>query len=220
MANSIVAGNSTNGGTAISTDTSGTLNIVTGSGSGATAVTVDGSGNVVVTGTLSASGGVSGGIRSGTAVASTSGTSIDFTGIPSGVKRITVMFNGVSTNSTSIRQIQLGDSGGIETSGYTGSIAITNSAGAGGNTAFSGAGFAITASGNTLAADTMYGSLVFVNVSGNIWVGTGIFVSSNQPCSFYISGLKTLSDTLDRVRITTVNGTDTFDAGSINILFE
>jgi len=60
MPNLLVAGNSTNGGTAISTDTSGTLNIVTGSGSGATAVTVDGSGNVVVTGTLTASGGVSG----------------------------------------------------------------------------------------------------------------------------------------------------------------
>jgi hypothetical protein len=163
---------------------------------------------------------VIGGLVSGTAVASTSGTSIDFTGIPSWAKRITVMFNGVSTNSTSIRQIQLGDSGGIETSGYTGSVAITNSAGSGGNTAFSGAGFNITSSGNTLAADTMYGSLVFVNVSGNIWVGTGIFVSSNQPCSFYISGVKTLSDTLDRVRITTVNGTDTFDAGTINIIYE
>lgn len=168
---------------------------------------------VAVTGTLAP-------LIAGTAVASTSGTSIDFTSIPSWVKRITVMFNGVSTNSTSIRQIQLGDSGGIEASGYTGSVAITNSAGAGGNTAFSGAGFTITTSGNTLAADTMYGSLVFVNVSGNIWVGTGIFVSSNQPCSFYISGVKTLSDTLDRVRITTVNGTDTFDAGSINIFYE
>lgn len=220
MPNLLVAGNSTNGGTAITTDTSGTLNIVTGSGSGTTAVTVDGSGNVVVTGTLSASGGVTGSLKSATAVASTSGTSIDFTGIPSGVKRITVMFNGVSTSGTSIRQIQLGYSGGVETSGYTGSVAITNSAGTGSNTAFSGAGFTITTSGNTLAADTMNGSIVFVNVSGNIWVGTGTFVSYNQPCSFYISGAKTTTGTLDRLRITTVNGTDTFDAGSINILYE
>ena len=92
MANVITAGNSSNGGTAITTDTSGTLNIVTGSGSGANAITIDASQNVTfanaisvagsttitgalaVTGTVTATGGVSGGIRSGTAVASTSGT--------------------------------------------------------------------------------------------------------------------------------------------------
>ena len=58
-------------------------------------------------------------IVSGTSVASTSGTSIDFTSIPSWVKRITVMFDGVSTNGTSNLQVQIGDSGGIENTGYT-----------------------------------------------------------------------------------------------------
>ena len=159
-------------------------------------------------------------LTSGTAVASTSGTSIDFTSIPSWVKRITVMFNGVSTNSTSVRQIQLGYSGGVETTGYTGSVATTNSSGSGNNAAFSGAGFALQNSGNTLAADSLYGSIVFTNVSGNIWTGTGILVASNQPASFYVAGVKTTSGVLTTVRITTVNGTDTFDAGSINILYE
>lgn len=169
---------------------------------------------VPVTGTLAP-------LVSGTAVASTSGTSIDFTGIPSWVKRITVMFSGVSTSGTSVRQIQLGYSGGVETTGYTGSVATTNSAGAGNNAAFGGSGFALQNSGNTLAADTLYGNLVFTNISGNIWVGTGILVASNAPSTFYISGVKTVSGgTLDRIRITTVNGTDTFDAGSINILYE
>jgi len=180
------------------------------------------SGNVVVGGTLQANG-VTGNVYplvSGTAQASTSGTSIDFTGIPSWVKRVTVMFNGVSTNGTSVRQIQFGDSGGVETAGYTGSVATTNSAGTGNNAAFAGAGFALQNSGNTLAADTLYGNLVFTNVSGNIWVGTGILVASNAPASFYVSGGKTLSDVLTQVRITTVGGTDTFDAGSINILYE
>lgn len=191
----------------LSGDTSGSITVSAPAVAGSTTQTL-----VNVTGTLAP-------IVSGTAVTA-SGTSVDFTGIPSWVKRITVMFSGVSTSGTSIRQIQLGYSGGVETSGYTGSVAITNSAGGGGNTAFSGAGFAITASGNTLAADTMNGSIVFVNLSGNVWVGTGTFVSYNQPCSFYISGAKTTTGTLDRVRITTVNGTDTFDAGTINILYE
>jgi hypothetical protein len=159
-------------------------------------------------------------ITQGTAQASTSGTNIDFTSIPSWVKRITVMFNGVSTNSTSVRQIQLGYSGGVETSGYTGSVATTNSGGAGNNASFSGAGFALQNSGNTLAADSLYGNIVFTNISGNIWVGTGILVASNQPATFYIAGVKTTTGTLTTVRITTVNGTDTFDAGSINILYE
>ena len=159
-------------------------------------------------------------ITSGTAQNTTSGTSIDFTGIPSWVKRVTVMFNGVSTSGTSVRQIQLGDSGGVEITGYTGSVATTNSAGTGNNAAFAGAGFALQNSGNTTAADTLYGMFAFTNVSGNIWVGTGILVASNAPSTFYISGVKTLSDVLTQVRITTVGGTDTFDAGSINILYE
>jgi hypothetical protein len=61
-----------------------------------------------------------GAITSATAQASTSGTSINFTDIPSWVKRITVMFNGVSTSGTSIRQAQLG-AGSVTTSGYTSS---------------------------------------------------------------------------------------------------
>ena len=61
-------------------------------------------------------------ITSGTSQASTSGTSIDFTSIPSWVKRITLMFNGVSTNGTSNYQIQIG-SGSVTTSGYTSQVA-------------------------------------------------------------------------------------------------
>jgi hypothetical protein len=152
-------------------------------------------------------------LTSGTAVASTSGTSIDFTSIPSWVKRVTVMFNEVSTNGTSVIQVQLGDSGGVENSGYLStkielSTGASNSAITSGHSVVSGA-----------AANVASGILVFVLVSGNIWIGTS---SVKQSTSFMSIGnsSKTLSETLDRVRITTVNGTDTFDAGSINILFE
>jgi hypothetical protein len=152
-------------------------------------------------------------LTSGTSVASTSGTSIDFTGIPSWVKRITVMFNGVSTNGTSNFQIRLGSSGGVEATGYISSANYSTSSSAGASTGF----FILYAIAS--AANTSQGALILLNLSGNTWVGNGNFTDSEQRAS-NSAGAKTLSGTLDRIRITTVNGTDTFDAGSINILYE
>jgi hypothetical protein len=154
-------------------------------------------------------------LTSGTAVASTSGTSIDFTSIPSWVKRITVMFNGVSTNGSSLLQVQIG-AGSVTTTGYIGSV---NKANAGANFAFTD-GFLILATNNSSWAT--YGHLVLTNISSNSWVESSN-VSTAQAGSDgnqIGAGVLALSGTLDRVRITTVNGTDTFDAGSINILYE
>jgi hypothetical protein len=153
---------------------------------------------------------------SGTAVASTSGTSVDFTSIPSWVKRITVMFNAVSTSGTSPLRFRLGGSS-VETSGYTGMGLRSVSGGSVGTGTFS-VGF--DSAGNSVAASTYTGHLIFTNVSGNIWVMSGMFGVSDASTMNNISGTKTLSDALTTVRITTVNGTDTFDAGSINILYE
>ena len=154
-------------------------------------------------------------ITSGTAVASTSGTSIDFTGIPSWVKRITVMFNGVSTNGTSIVQVQLGNTT-IVTTGY-----LTTSQNMYSTNVYQTqnitTGFGLNATG---ATNTYAGQLVFTNFSGNTWVGVGAFADTAASGSAYMQGSLALAGTLDRVRITTVNGTDTFDAGSINIMYE
>ena len=153
-------------------------------------------------------------LNSATAQASTSGTSIDFTGIPSWVKRITVMFDGVSTNGTSQPMIQLGDAGGVETTGYTTvSTSITTVANA--CTAYTN-GWQLF-SGN--AANVIQGNIVLNLITGNIWSGNGIF-STGVPNIIFTSGTKSLSETLTTVRITTAGGTDTFDAGSINILYE
>lgn len=236
MANIITAGNSTNGGTAITTDTSGTLNIVTGSGSGANAITIDASqavvmpgtlavtgaqtigGNLTVTGTLTASGGVSGSITRGTNVAA-SGTSVTFTGIPSTVKRITVMFNQVSTTGTSPYLIQLGTSSGVEATGYSGSaIALQGSAvSSAANT--SSIGFFVAVALNT-ANDIYCGNVVLTNIDGNNWVQSGIVGNTAASRITNSTGIKQTAAVLDRIRITTVNGTDTFDLGAINILFE
>jgi hypothetical protein len=169
--------------------------------------------------TLPTFNGTVGLLVSGTAVASTSGTSIDFTGIPAGVRRITVMFSGVSTNSTSAVQIQLGDAGGIETTGYAASGAYIQQV-----TPFAGvinvtSGFALNTSSQ--AANSLQGSYQLTLLGSNTWVGNGLITpQSSTPAIIIGAGSKALSDTLDRIRITTVNGTDTFDAGTINILYE
>lgn len=145
-----------------------------------------------------------------------SGTSVDFTGIPSWAKRITVMFNGVSTNGTSNYLIQLGDAGGIETTGYASySSLIGVSAVVGGANYTAGFGLALTT-----AAAVVHGQCSIALLSGNVWTIGGMLARSDTAIAVFICGSKTLSDTLTQVRITTVNGTDTFDAGTINILYE
>ena len=152
-------------------------------------------------------------ISSGTAVASTSGTSIDFTGIPSWVKRITVMFNGVSQNSNQYIGVQLGISSGVETTGYT-----SRCAPCGGSGDTSTQLFLADAQGS--AANLLNGIMAITLVGSNAWVyGSTISVTSGG-LQYIGSGAKTLSGTLDRVRVTTTNGTATFDAGTINILYE
>ena len=168
------------------------------------------------TGTVSVNG-VSSNIVAGTAVASTSGTSIDFTGIPSWVKRITVMFSGVSTNGTSPFLIQIGN-GAVISTGYTSSTVGATS----GNVVTGSsqtAGFGLTNA--NIAANTYFGQTVILNITGNTWESQTNIVSAVNTFSTYLSGgVLALGGALDRVRITTVNGTDTFDAGSIKILYE
>ncbi|CAB4152174.1 hypothetical protein UFOVP588_56 [uncultured Caudovirales phage] len=171
------------------------------------AVTIDGSASVTIN-----SGAILG-ITSGTAVASTSGTSIDFTSIPSWVKRITVMFSGVSVSGTSSPLVQIG-SGGVSNTGYLSYATVTDTAS---GVTSSTAGFIIFS--NTAAAN-IYGVMTLALITGNTWVASGSMVMGTSARSTTFGGNNALSGTLDRVRITTVNGTDTFDAGSINILYE
>jgi len=157
---------------------------------------------------------ISAGFTLGTPVASTSGTSIDFTGIPAGVKQIVITFNGVSTDGTSAKLIQIGDSGGIETSGYSScGYILTTTVAAG----FASAGYAIY---SEVAAHALRGTVILTleSSSTNTWCAQGV-LSGNTASNFLISGDKSLSATCDRVRITTELGTQNFDAGSINIAY-
>jgi hypothetical protein len=145
-----------------------------------------------------------------TAQVSTSGTSIDFTGIPSWVKRITVMFNGVSNSGGAEYLIQLGTSSGFDGTGY-----ISHSSDRGGDDV-STEGFIV--SRNVGAGDTSNGIVTICKFSGNSWISSGnisrdVVVASS-------TGAKTLSNVLTQIRVINEGGAQTFDAGSINISYE
>lgn len=151
-------------------------------------------------------------------VATTSGTSIDFTGIPSGVTRITLDLSAVSTTGTSVLKLRLGDSGGVETTGYIGGLcALPN--GVSPTTVSATDGFSLVSAS---AAATRHGTIVLnlVNAATFTWACFGSIWDSTNTIQSVISGTKSLSAALDRVSLTTVGGTDTFDAGTMNISWE
>ena len=152
----------------------------------------------------------------GTSVASTSGTSIDFTSIPSWVKRVVVMLTGVSVSGASQIQVQIG-SGSVTTTGYV--SAAANAQGTAIAVVTSTTGFT---TGGANAANLHYTTFSIVNPSGFVYLssGTGAINSAGTFTAYNASGTVTLGGVIDRVRLTTVNGTDTFDAGSVNILYE
>jgi len=161
---------------------------------------------------------ISGVIQRGTAVASTSGTSIDFTSIPSWVKRITVMFNGVSLSGSAAIAVQIG-SGSFTTSGYISNSSYvshqtTNTTS---GTSYT-SGFAVVASN---ASSVSYGSMIIQLLTGNTYVSTHVTSTgaAGLGACVFGSGSVALTGVLDRVRITS-SGVDTFDAGTINILYE
>ncbi len=156
-------------------------------------------------------------LKSGTAIATTSGVTHDFTGIPPGVKRIVISFEKVSTNGTSIPLIQIGDSGGIETSGYlSGAAAIAGTSA--GSTNFT-AGFGTGNDGAATYERNGSATLTLLNAATNTW-SFQFVLGHTDGRTAYGGGSKSLSAVLDRVRLTTINGTDVFDLGSVNILYE
>ena len=157
-------------------------------------------------------------IQRGTQQATTSGTAIDFTGIPAGVRRLTLLLNQVSTNGTTNLMIQLGTSAGLTTSGYGGMYGYFNASSSG----FAGQGAGVFLH-NGQAAQSNTGRFVFENLDATTWVcsysgylfdgGSGLWTAVSN-------GIVGLPGTLDRLRLTTQTGTPTFDAGGANIFWE
>jgi hypothetical protein len=146
-------------------------------------------------------------------VATASGSTIDFTGIPSTVKRLTVMLRGISLSGSDRILVQIG-SGSFTTSGYVATSGIFTTGGA--TNAVSSTSAFILLAGDSAAIIT--GQMVITNISTNSWVQSGTFKRSTSSMEFS-AGDVSIGGALDRVRIT-VSGTNTFDAGTINILYE
>ena len=170
-----------------------------------------------------------------TVKATTSGLSVDFTGIPSWTRRITLSLAGVKTNGTNIMIVRLGAGGVYETTGYDGAASYFVTAA----TTAGGLGVALHANGFNLigapptgsaASVDLHGSLTFtlVDTAVNMWVVSGVLGRTDVPVCNYVGGCKPLAGTLDRLQLTTFNGvvsgagssTSVFNAGKANILYE
>lgn len=152
---------------------------------------------------------------SGTSQATTSGTQFDFTGLPTGIKRITVSFSNVSMSGTDNIIVQIGDSGGFETSGYVSTCGAFDASFLG--IATSTAGFLIAVAGSTRAFSGSV-CLTLIDSSTFSWVSS---VAGCLSTTFAVSGggHKSLSAEITQVRVTRT-GADTFDSGTVNILYE
>lgn len=150
-----------------------------------------------------------------TAQTASSNTAFDFTGIPSWVNRVNVIGRGLSTNGTSVYSLRIGD-GAIVATGYLGAVTTIAGGAATTNNPITGATLLL----GPTAASVLRFKATIERVSGNDWVISGLASLSNtNTTSAFVTEL-TLSGALDRVQLTTAAGTDTFDAGSINISWE
>jgi hypothetical protein len=226
MASTINASTSAGGGIIQTADASGELALqaagstiasVASTGVAVTG-TVSASSNISTTGNMSATGTVTDGtatlrplVRATAQATNTGATSYEFTGIPSWVRRITVMFSGITMNTTTVMCIQLGSTT-YTTSGYLGA-----SWPAAGGAAANSVGFGIA--GNLAASNIIYASGTLTNISGNTWVWScaggvdGVYLALG-------GGNVTIGGVLDRVRLTTTVGTAAYDGGSVNIMYE
>ena len=145
-----------------------------------------------------------------TAQTTTSGTEFDFPSIPAGVNKVFVAFDAVSLSGTDDLLVQIGDAGGIEATGYASSS--SHSSGDSSSTT----GFNIV---HTVAGDVASGLMTLIRMDGNRWVQSHGMTRNTSGSTSCGGGIKTLSAELTQVRITR-SGTDTFDAGSVNISYE
>lgn len=153
-------------------------------------------------------------VITGAAIATTSGVAVDITSIPAWAKRVTLCLQGVSTNGTSPFIAQIGDSGGIEATGYVSSC--FNSAGSSEYTI----GFGLMTAATAALVFSGVVIMTLVDVATNLWIVNGSVNSTGSGNVWALGGKKALSAALDRVRLTTSGGSDTFDAGQMNILYE
>lgn len=145
-----------------------------------------------------------------------SGSSVDFTSIPSGVRQITVTFEGLSTNGTNLPGVQIGDSGGVETSGYAGACTLLANTATANSAALAGTSFALSPAWGATAVIHGRMTLTLKDAANFTWVASWVVGETTSGQTMLGAGSKSLTAELDRVRIVTA---DTFDAGSVSIAY-
>lgn len=152
------------------------------------------------------------------AIKTASGVAVDFTGIPAWAKKATVLFSSVSTNGTAYPLIQLGGAGGIEVTGYACSASNTTNAAATAATNFTaGIGLISGAASNSISGAVEF---ILLDSVTNTWAAFGVMALTSGSATLQSAGSKALASVLTQLRITTANGTDAFDAGYINVIYE
>jgi len=147
-------------------------------------------------------------------VSASGSTSVDFTSMPSWINIITVTFRNISTVSNDNILVQLGTSSGVTTSGYVSTSIDFDGSGAVTTSSTSGFVFKVNPGSNIIN-----GTMIIAYTGSNAWVNNHT-ASINTNIMSVGGGTIALGGTLDRVRITTVSGTDAFDAGTLNVLYQ
>ena len=155
-------------------------------------------------------------------------TTLDFTGIPSWAKRITVNLVGISTNGTSAEIIRIGDSSGFSASSYVGTMSFLTGGGVSGGFGVNSLSdsFNLMAQTASTATNLLTGQVTieFVGAASgfDFWVASGVISRIDAGTTFqkFVAGYKGLTGTLDRVQLTTLTGTAAFDGGLVNITYE
>ncbi len=150
---------------------------------------------------------VQGGTLTQMATVNAGSTSVDFTGIPSWAKRITIVLSGLSINATTTVLVQVGTTAGFVTTGYLGVAGGTNYT----------IGFGIF---NGAATTVAHGTMTLIGIAGNTWVATAKGGFSSSVNDFTGGGSVTAPGVVDRIRLTTLSGTAVFDAGVVNVMYE
>ena len=146
-----------------------------------------------------------------------SGTYVDFTGIPVGVKRVVISFYNVQKSGTTNNLLQLGTSSGVVTSGYTGRTVYSGDSATVSLTSTSGF---LTSAGDAASTCLVSGNSTLMNITGNTWVFSVTGSRTESSYSFQGGGYVSLSSPLSRIRFTTSSGSDTYSGGVINVFYE
>jgi hypothetical protein len=141
-----------------------------------------------------------------------SGTAVDFTGLPTGLKQIQIIINGISTDGTEELLLQIGDSTAIETTGYVGVVSD-------GDTAFSSTtGWLLAHTG--IENNNWNGIVHLLNLDSNNWLISATLARKGTDELNMAGGRKTITGgELARIRITSTGTPDDFDGGGINLQF-